>query len=870
MKLVSLNTRGMRDSIKRRKIFSLIREQKTDIAFLQETHATHDVAFMWANQWGNKCIFSHGTSQSRGVALLLSKKLANSVEEIRRDMNGRYIICKIKVDQYSYCIANIYAPNVDAPEFFAEVQSVIQELDAVYNIIGGDFNVVLNPDLDRNVPHSYHTLAHSVLSDCIDELDLCDVWRIKNPESKRFTWIKSRPTVSWSRIDYFLISGNLVQLSKDTTIESCILSDHSFITLHIDYCDSKRGPGYWKFNDKLLDDGIFIDKLKEHVKVVLRLYDKLDAYELWELLKKEIKEFSMAYAHKNNYDKKMYHYNLYKLYGLLQDKLSESTGPTDVNLINNIDKVKIELNEYESRAAQQAAFRCKCNWEERGERSSSYYFNLEKRNYTSKTMYIVRKHDGTLTKDYSEILDVQCSYFRDLYKCDENVNFGLQNTTGAKLNNMQKQVLDEPITKEEMFDAVMTLKSSATPGGNGLTVKLYRALWKDLVQPLYDVHVIAIASRKLNRTARRGIINLIPKRNKDIYEVKSWRPVTVLCNDYKILAKLIANRLQLVAQELIGVQQNGFIPGRSIAFNILKTVEIVSYLNKKHLPGIVVMVDFEKCFDRIAHKSIEGVFNYFGFGDYLINMVMTLFTDFEVCTSNNGFLSDFQVKYRGINQGCNASPLIYTYCGKILNHVVNNNKDIRGIPIDTLKNILSQFADDTGAYLKFEQLTVNAFTEALECVEANMGLHVSYEKTTLYRVGSLCDSDAQLYTKRNFAWSNDSIDTLGVRIKCNGTPDPVNFQGIMTKLNSTFEKWYNRNATLMGKILIVNTLMASLFVYKMTTLYNISETQLKLETIGSETSHGLARSRKSALICYVKRNIRGGWVWWMSLLSKRH
>ena len=815
----------MRNDTKRRKIFKLVRDKKADIVLLQETHASND-SFLWANQWGNKCIFSDGTSQSRGVAIMLTKNTANTVQEIQRDMNGCYVFCKLKIGEYMYCIGNLYAPNTDCPSFFVDVKKVIREMDAVYTILGGDFNVVMNAELDRNIPHSYHNLSHEIVEELINEHDLTDVWRFNNPEKKQFTWVKCKPVISWSRIDYFLISHNLVQKCTSAEIESCILSDHSLISLELELNTIKRGPGYWKFNDKLLLDTYFVEQMENYICGLKRVYSYLDEYEFWEFAKDEIKAFSMSYAKNASQKANMYQFNLAKLYSKLQQKLlDDEVSPS---LLQNLDKVSIELNEMESKSVHSAAFRCRCKWEEKGERPSSYFFNLEKRNYLNKSMYITRKADGSLTKDYTEILNVQFEYFGQLYAHDESVDFTLQNTSGIKITDMQKVMLEEEISKDEMFDAVMTLKSAATPGGDGLTVSFYKRFWKLLVDPLFAVYKRAIKERKLNRTARRGIITLIPKKLKDETLVKNWRGITICNNDYKIFAKLIANRLQVVAEDLIGTQQNGFVPGRSIAFNILETVEIVSYLNKKNLPGIVVMVDFEKCFDHISHKAIEKVFQYFGFGAYMVNLIMSLFTQFEVCTINNGYLSNFLVKGRGINQGCNASPLIYTYCGEILNHVVSGNRDIKGVPIETLKNVLSQFADDTGAYLKYEQLTLDAFTGALECVEANMGLRVSYEKTTLYRVGSLKDSDAKLYTKRDFVWTNDPIDTLGVKVACNGESLSENFEGIMCKLSSVFDAWINRKLTLMGKILVVNTLMSSLFVYKLTTLYNCSEEQMKL------------------------------------------
>ena len=65
-------------------------------------------------------------------------------------------------------------------------------------------------------------------------------------------------------------------------------------------------------------------------------------------------------------------------------------------------------------------------------------------------------------------------------------------------------------------------------------------------------------------------------------------------------------------------------------------MEVVSYLNKKNLPGIIVTIDFEKCFDRVEFESIRGTFKCFGFSDQFISMMFLLLSHLELCTSSNG------------------------------------------------------------------------------------------------------------------------------------------------------------------------------------------------------------------------------------------
>ena len=130
------------------------------------------------------------------------------------------------------------------------------------------------------------------------------------------------------------------------------------------------------------------------------------------------------------------------------------------------------------------------------------------------------------------------------------------------------------------------------------------------------------------------------------------------------------------------------------------------------------------------------------------------------------------------------------------------------------------------AFLKFERICIESFGKVLHIVEAQLGLKVSCEKTMLYRIGSLYRSNATLYTRQGFVWSNASLDTLGVKLNCDGSMNSENYDMVIVKLKSVCDTWYNRNLSLMGKIIVINTLMGSLFVYKLLTLGGMTTEQM--------------------------------------------
>ena len=99
--------------------------------------------------------------------------------------------------------------------------------------------------------------------------------------------------------------------------------------------------------------------------------------------------------------------------------------------------------------------------------------------------------------------------------------------------------MDLPITIKELYASLKGMPKSKTPDKDGLTPSFYLVFWDKIVTILYDVYLYAIQNKKLHLSARRGLITVIPKKARNTYMVRSWRPLSMLNTDYKILAKTI-------------------------------------------------------------------------------------------------------------------------------------------------------------------------------------------------------------------------------------------------------------------------------------------------------------------------------------------
>ena len=92
----------------------------------------------------------------------------------------------------------------------------------------------------------------------------------------------------------------------------------------------------------------------------------------------------------------------------------------------------------------------------------------------------------------------------------------------------------------------------------------------------------------------------------------------MLMLDYKILSKVLDNRLKRVLPYIITDYQIGFMEGRNILCNIMKLLEIMSMADRKRIMAVIMCIDFEKCFDMVEHGAIEGCLHYFGAGDNFV------------------------------------------------------------------------------------------------------------------------------------------------------------------------------------------------------------------------------------------------------------
>ena len=175
LKIVTCNARGLGDDKKHRTMFRHFHVKKFDMIFLQETHSEAKLERRWSVEWGNHIYFSHGNSNSKGVAILFNKNSPFQLHNVDTDKEGRYLLLYGSLGNKKYLLVNFYAPNDDNTSSIDCLVKRIEKFSPDYIIWGGDFNLVMDQMIDGQGRKANHDKIRGKILTCMNNADLIDI-----------------------------------------------------------------------------------------------------------------------------------------------------------------------------------------------------------------------------------------------------------------------------------------------------------------------------------------------------------------------------------------------------------------------------------------------------------------------------------------------------------------------------------------------------------------------------------------------------------------------------------------------------------------------------------------------------------------------
>ena len=853
-KIITQNVRGLNDITKRKSLFYYLRG-KAEIVCLQETHCELSKQNEWELQWGSdKCFWSHFSSAARGVAILVKKESNITILGQFKDDEGRMVGVNYEENGEKFVLVNLYAPNTDDPKFFTNVFRKMEDFDG-HRIIVGDFNLVLDVSIDRTTgSESNNEKAADIVKEYMEETQLCDIWRSRNENVKTYTYMRKtagrKKSFLGSRLDLVLVEIGIASWILDTKIHAKYKTDHCAVSIDLTTGSKRKVKSHWKLNNRVVYEKDYVERINNKITETLDCLSQGNPQDVWEATKISVIAESQEYCRERAQNRVM-------IISQLEEQVEkyQTQFPLAEQDTNIYDRTVQDLETFKDEHIQGVIFRSQAKWYNEGEKNTKYFYNLEKSRSNAKGMDAILQENGEIERNPDKILNMQSKFYQKLYTAQETSKFDFTNSQKLVIPEEINEEMKGEMTIDEIRKAIKSMNRNRAPGLDGLTVEFYIVFFAKIENCLLKAINQAFSQTgSLHYSAMRGLISLIPKKDKDTRIIENLRPITLLNIDYKIVEKVLAERIKPALNHIIDNDQKGFLSERRISSNIRRVMDLIEIAEKEDFPALIVSIDFQKCFDRIEFSAIFESLAYFQFHEDFIRWMKIIYNNPVACLVNQGKMSKFINLERGVRQGGPCSAYYFLVVAEILAIELRKDQTLKGIMINELKKLLGQYADDIDLYLWGTQRNLQKAINVINHFANRTGFKMNHNKTTIYRIGSLKNSNAIFYTKKEVAWTSDYINVLGVNVNTQGNSQTINYNKLLTKTEAILSQWNRRNLSLHGKVQVVNTLIGSLFVYKMTVL-RIMDTTIILK-LNKLVTDFLWNSRRAKISLDILQNLK--------------
>lgn len=816
VRFTSFNVKGLNGPIKRARIFAHLKKLNTDIAFLQETHLRITDQARLRKSWVGQVFHSNFNVKARGTAIIIHKKIQFTASNTISDPQGRFIMVSGFLFHTPVLLVNVYAPNWDDVGFVNTVISLLPNLNSQRLIFGGDLNCVIDPALDRSSPRLLSPSKMSkALSMFMNQSGCIDPWRFLFPDKKEFSFF-SHAHHTYSRIDYFFLDKTLLPSVRKIEYSAIVESDHAPLLLDLSFTLNYAERPPWRFNTALLSDNAFCNSISTAIDnfLVTNKSDTVSPSTLWETLKVVIRGEIISYSSHLNKQRKIRQQQLIDSIRELDSQYSTSPSPeiykerldchTEYNLLST-DKIEQQL------------LRSRGFVYEHGEKAGRLLAHQLKCQSASRLIPQIYNMSRELTVNPAEINNTFKSYYSDLYTCESpedgsTMQDFFTNLDTPTISPDQKSETDRPLQLGELTHSIKAMQSGKSPGPDGYPIEFYKKFSDKLAPLLLEMFNDSLSRGVLPQTLTEASITLLLKPGKDSLECSGYRPISLLNSDVKILAKLLASRLELSMSHIISSDQTGFIKGRHSFSNVRRLLNIIHSPASLEVPEVIISLDAEKAFDRVEWDYLFSVLGKFGFGTKFISWIRLLYSSPKASVLTNRLQSRYFELFRGTRQGCPLSPLLFALAIEPLSIMLKATPSIHGIRRWGLEHKVSLYADDLLLYVSDPVACSPHIVDLLSKFGTFSGYRLNFSKSECFPLNNLA---LQLpATTLPFPMSAPGFRYLGINItRTLPALYSENFTPLVDKLKLDLQRWAILHLSLAGRVNCVKMNVLPRFLY---------------------------------------------------------
>ncbi|CAI5463725.1 unnamed protein product [Closterium sp. Yama58-4] len=224
-----------------------------------------------------------------------------------------------------------------------------------------------------------------------------------------------------------------------------------------------------------------------------------------------------------------------------------------------------------------------------------------------------------LVADNKEILCAAAQYYRDLFGEDRRrTESAWFPAVGRKLSQASMEVVSADWTEKEVKSAFCSMAKGKAPGKDGLPKELFEVHW-DVLGKHFMKLVEGFATSASLPTSTKDAVTILLHKKGGRDQLENYRPITLLSFTYKVLARVIADRMKKVLHEVISPEQYGFIPGRRLSDAVGLVTDVIEAAKNEDKDWYLLLVDFRKAFDSVSRGFLFTVLERTGFPERFIS-----------------------------------------------------------------------------------------------------------------------------------------------------------------------------------------------------------------------------------------------------------
>ncbi|KAG7533510.1 Reverse transcriptase zinc-binding domain [Arabidopsis thaliana x Arabidopsis arenosa] len=681
-------------------------------------------------------------------------------------------------------------------------------------MICGDFNEILDGEEHSSFEDS--PLVLTGMREFQDVVRYCSLLDLVY-HGPKFTWCNKRGEgLICKKLDRMLVNSKWLQQFPHSycVFDSGGCSDHSRCRLSMG-TEVERGRKPFKFSNVLADLPQFQVLVGDYWRSTVPLFDSTSS--LFRLAKKlkGLKPLLRSLGKESLADISQRTKEAHEELCIKQAATLAAPTVQAMEAEQEVYKKWYLLSELEEGFLKQKA---KLHWLNVGDQNNKYFHQSAEIRRMQNTIREISTPAGVILTEKEDIKGEAERFFKDFltFKPEDYQGLSveqLRRLMDFRCSEMDQNILIQEVSAEEIKKVLFLMPNNKSPGPDGFTSEFFKKSWtiigKDFIAAIQSFFTKGFLPKGLNST----ILALIPKK-EIAKEMKDYRPISCCNVIYKVISKIIANRLKELLPKFIATNQSAFVKDRLLMENILLATEVVKDYHKDTIsPRCAMKIDISKAFDSVQWDFLLNVLEAMNFPAKFIHWIKLCISTASFSVQVNGELAGFFQSERGLRQGCSLSPYLFVICMNVLSKLLDKAAVERRIGYHPkCKNIQLThlcFADDLMVFVDGQRRSVEGILKIFDDFARLSGLKISVEKSTLYMAGLSENVQNDILQRFPFAHGHLPVRYLGLPLLTKQMTK-ADYTPLLERIRTRLTTWTSRNLSYASRLQLLSSVISGI------------------------------------------------------------